>query len=173
MSRRPPPPPPRASGSETRDVVEAVLRDQADRRRRREEPSSPPPGRRVAPGLLAAGLLALTAWFLLAPPAFLRPAPLPAPTPVEVEAGLRMDMWVAALHLGRAQDARRALPATLEEALEDPEDGADITYERISDRRFRLVGQRGSLVLVYESTEPLEAFRRPAMAVVDAPAGAP
>ena len=156
----------RSTGNDAADVVAAVLKDQAERAERREEPAPEPADRMPLMGALFLLLLAATVWVLLSPPAFLQPPPIPTPEPVEIEAGLRMDLWVAALSLNRFRATTGAYPATLDEALETPEDGEDIVYER-TGTGYRLIGQRDTLVVVYESSEPLSALRRPAMAVVD------
>jgi len=112
-------------------------------------------------------LLAATLWVLLAPPAFLMPTPPAPPSPAEMEAGLRMDLWVAASSLEDYRAAQGRYPQSLLEAVDAPEKAADIEYSlRSGGAGYRLIGQRDSLVVVYESDEPLRTLSGPALPVV-------
>jgi len=159
-------PSPRSSGTDARDAVAAVLRDQAERAQRRDEPAPATVDRGPLLRVLFVVLLGATVWLLLAPPAFLRPDPIPPPSSEELHAGLRMDVWVAALSLARYRARHERWPTTLDEALENPDEGEDLVYERLPGDRYRLTGQRDGLVVVYESDEPLDRLTEPARRLV-------
>lgn len=161
------PPPSGSRGSEARDAVEAVLRDQQDRARKRDVEAPPPRDRGPLLLALAAVLLGLIVWFAVAPPAALLPPPFPEPEPVEIEAGLRMEVFVAATAVARHRQATGRLPASLGEILEDADDTTAVRFQALDGGRWRIVGRRGDFEVVYTSTEDRNSILDPARAVLE------
>ena len=155
------------SGDEARTALEAVLDDQAEREIRRSQAHRTPVDRR--PLLLATliALLTATTWILVAPPAALQPPPLPTPPPEVITAGLRMDIYLAALQVESFREEAGRLPTTLMDALEDPEDGSDLVYEIVGSGTFRISGRRGMDEAAYVSTEPMADFLANARRVLE------
>lgn len=159
---------PESRGADARDAVEAVLRDQQDRARKRADATPGPPADRTGAWVVAAAVLAgLLAWVILAPPALLQPAPFPEPPPIEVEAGLRMEVFVAATAVARHVEATGRLPESLGQIMEDPEDTAFVAFERLQGGRWRIVGQRDGFEVVYLSTAHRNTILDPARVVLD------
>lgn len=166
MPPRPDPPP--THGTDARDAVEAVLRDQQDRARRRAAATPEPPADRTGLKLALVGVLTvLVVWIVVAPPSLVRPAPFPEPEPVEIEAGLRMDVFVAATAVARHVERTGRLPGSLADVLEDADDGAFVAYEPLPNGRWRVVGRRDGFEVVYVSTEHRNTILDPARVVLD------
>lgn len=150
---------PVSKGQETRSALEAVLADQAERRLREEQGQARAGARRGRWVSLSAVVLAgATAWIVLARPSFLTPSPLPAPSPALLDAGLRMDMYVAAAGIEEYHRATGRLPARLEDALEHPADGEGLSYRILSSDEYELVGVRGNRRIVHRSTDGLSGL---------------
>ncbi len=166
MSRSVGPHHPRPSGTETRDVLRAVLEDQATRQQRREGDPRPPGNRRpIQIAVIVIGSL-LTAWMLLSPPPFIRPAPFAPLSRVKLEAGLRMDMYVARMGIERYRARTGRLPTSLVEALDDSTDARDLTYRVLGRGTYRLTGERTGTTVVWESDQPVSDLLRNARRVV-------
>lgn len=162
--RRPPPSP----GNEARDAVKAVLDDQAERARRRGGPRPRTPWTRGPAAVLVALLMAgATAWVLARPPAFLQPPPLPVPGSAQVEAGVRVDLYGAALAVERYRDRHGRLPPALQEAVTDPRKAEDLRYTLLPGGIYRLTGRRRDVVVTWESSEPLRRLVEPALPLLD------
>lgn len=176
MTPTPPDPaPPDGPSDEAHEAVRDVLLQEA-RRREREKDARRAGGRQRGGGPLAwtaAVLLAGVAlWLLVAPPAAIQPDPPVELGTAELEAGLRMDMYVAASRVLEYRETEGSLPGSLTEAVEDPSDTVDITYEPAGGGAFRLVGRRAGQRVVWGSTQPMEVLTSPALEVVR-PGGAP
>jgi hypothetical protein len=158
-------PPP--DGNEARNAIEAVMDDQAERELRRSLADPKPVDRRPLMLGILATLLAATTWVLVAPPDALQPPPLPAPPPEIMTAGLRMDIYLAAVQVESFREEVGHLPVILIEALEDPGDGSDLVYEIVGSSTFRISGRRGMDEATYVSTEPMAAFLANARRVLE------
>ncbi len=145
------------TGNETRDALAAVLEDQAEQRQRREERPEPKERSQTAHKLVIP-LAAVTLWFVIAPPAVLRPRPVPAPTFEAVRNGLHMDIYMVATQVVRYRNANGRLPGTLVEALPGPEAATSLTYTRGPDETFEIGGERDGQAVVYRSSESLTQF---------------
>jgi hypothetical protein len=156
---------PGRTGNETGDALAAVMEDQAERKQRQNAPRPrKPPGRSAS--LAVFPLAALTLWFVFAPPAILRPSPVPAPSMDDIQNGLRMDLFVVARQVIVYRDTNGRLPSALVDALSDPAVGEDITYEPGPNGTFEISGVRNGLVVLYSSTTPLSQFVAGARAAV-------
>ena len=155
MNDHPAPQRPKGSGTEASEALRDVLEDITTRESRRREPSGSPPDRRPKPVGLIAVLLVVTVWLFVSPPALVRPAPIPLPPPEKIEAGLRMDMYVATLRIGRYQSAAGRLPGSLADVLEDPLDAPDLSYEVLGGGQYRLTGTRDGSTVVWVSSQPV------------------
>jgi hypothetical protein len=158
---------PQPHGDKAREALDAVMDDQAERNVRRSHAHSTPVDRRpLMVGILAALLIA-TLWILVAPPEAFQPPPLPAPPPEIMTAGLRMDIYLAALQVESFRQEVGRLPTVLMEALEDPEDGSDLIYEIVGSGTYRISGRRGVDEATYVSTESMADFLANARRVLE------
>lgn len=162
------PEPNRPSGSEASSALEAVLKDQEARKQRRDAAPQRPPDRGPLMTALAVVFFAATVWILVARPDVLQPPPPPPPPPQVMSAGLRMDIYVAAVQVLDYQAETGRLPALLVDALEEAEDGEGLTLESLGGGRFRITGRRGADQASYESTQPLSEFLADARQVLEA-----
>lgn len=146
--------PPRVSSrSDVSRLVNEALEDQKERTRRRDAVPSRVRKRGSWAGPLAAVLMALAAWLWLAPPAFIRPEPLLEIPPEAVDAGLRMDLYVASLRIEAYRDSVGQLPAGLDLVLDSAE-AQGLVYEVLGGGIFRLTGVRDELAVVHTSDRP-------------------
>ncbi len=127
------------------------------REQERDTAAPPPPPRRpVRGGLVVAGALSylFLAYMWIGKPDWLF-APDAPPHPLNVEAALRMELYLhgAALHDHLAATGR--LPFTLDE-VSTPE--SVVEYQRMGDSTWVLRGTEGSVSLTLRSTDPLEPF---------------
>ena len=142
-----------SSRSDVSRLVSEALEDQAARVRRQEVASKLARPRRSVAGPAAALLLGMTAWIWVAPPAFIRPEPLPEIPQEALDAGLRMDLYVASLRIEAYRDSVGQLPATLGAVLDSVEaDG--LVYDQLGGGVFRLTGVRGEVAVVHSSDRP-------------------
>jgi hypothetical protein len=160
----------RPSGEETSTALAAVLQDQAERKLRREAPAEPRDWSRIA-SLAAVPLAFIALWLIVAPPAMLRPPPVPAPTPQDVRNALHLDIYVAAAQVMGYSAQNGRLPGSLAEALAEPGSGEGLTYSVRPGGVFEIAGQREGQVVVYVSTQSLRDFVASARAAVEAGAG--
>lgn len=116
---------------------------------------------------LAMVFFGATVWILVARPDVLQAPPPPPPPPQVMSAGLRMDIYVAAIQVLDYQEQTGRLPTLLEDALENPEDGEGLTLESLGGGRFRITGRRGSDAASYTSTQPLREFLADAQRVLE------
>jgi len=156
--------PPRSTGEETSGTLAEVLEDQAARQQRRDARPEPKDTSRAAKW--AVGPLALlTLWFVVAPPAILRPR-VPTFTVEAVTTGLRMDIYVVAAQVIGYREANGQLPDNLADALAEPDGAEGMTYTTGPDGTFEIAGQRAGRPIVYRSTESLREFVASARASV-------
>lgn len=151
-------PVPPARGEEARDVLADVLADQKARAERREKAT--PKAKEQGPGQLftALALAGLTAWVWIAPPSLVRPPP-PPPLPAPVaEAELRLTVFQAVLAIEAHVERTSALPTSLLDVFEGPEDFDGLVYENLDAGRFRLTGVRGDRVVIYETGDSISAL---------------
>jgi len=149
-------PPPAPPDDEIAEAVAHVLEYQAEKARSLAEVQ--PPAERGFPlfrWLLFFVLLSVSLYLWFGSPAWLQPAPPPALPLAYEEAGLRMEIYHAALLVEDFREEEGRLPSTLGEAG-DP--FSELRYERLDARTYRLAGSTERLSLEYVSTEPLEAF---------------
>ncbi len=97
-------------------------------------------------------------WFTVAPPAFLRPDPPPAPPEENIQAGLEMSVAVVAGQVVAFRNRTGALPATLEEALAEPELAEGMLYLQLGGGLFQISGVRGGAEVLYRSDQSLDDF---------------
>ena len=155
--------PPRPStGSEVSTVLADVLSDQADRQRRRRGRARPPAPRGGAAWIVVAVGAMLTVRVWTSAPAAVSPPPLPAPSPVDVEAGLRMDLYVTVLRVQAFRDSVGRLPASLDEVMADPAEADGVLYEPLGGGVFRVGGARGDAAVSWRSDRPLTELLRDA-----------
>lgn len=150
-----------ASGNETADLVAQVLEEQKRREAAQRQKSEPPRARgRVA--AISLPLLATFSFYLwFATPAWVTPT---QPDPVsleEADAGLRVAMYFQAQRVESFRQENGRLPDTLAETGGAP---AEMTYERVDARTYRLTGTSRGVELTYDSTQPLGEFAGDAMA---------
>lgn len=160
-------PPEKGRGEEARDLVEEVLKDQAHRRERQEAHSSPPKEHSGILALVPVVLAAAAVVVWLRPPELIQPPRLPQPDPVELEAGLRMDVYVAVLRIEDFEEETGRLPQTLMEATGDTIPQEDLAYARTGPEGYRVTGVRGGTVVVYESGQPVAEIVQGARSVVE------
>lgn len=161
-----------SSGESTRAAVEAILDDERERQAREQQESRKTPQRTASLTLVALAIGAVAAWVWISPPALVQPAPFPEPTTAQIEAGLRMDMYAAALGVQRFVEDNGSLPRSLPEALEEPSDAEDLGYQPLPDGSFRLTGLRNDQRVSWSSTEPLAVLVDRARAELDVGGGA-
>lgn len=158
----------RGEPDEARRALDALLRDHAERRRRTARAIGARRRGTVMTALATLVLAAVSISVWTTPPPWVRPPRIPAPSADRVEAGLRMDMWKAVEEIREFQTVRRRLPVYLWEAVGTPPATTDLSYERTTPERFRLVGRRGEIEVAYESATPLDRLVRPAITVIRA-----
>lgn len=165
LTREPDAPPPDESrGDDYYRVLSEVMEDHAQRQERQRQASRRPESSRSQNMGIAAMIVgALSIYVWTAPPGFLQPEPYPEPSALEVNAGLRMDVYLQAQKIERFRRENDRLPATLEEAGE-PEDG--VIYERTGDASYRLVTTGGPEPVVYTAGEPLGEFLGDAESII-------
>lgn len=113
-------------------------------------------------GIAAMIVGALSIYVWTAPPAFLQPEPYAEPAPRQVDAGLRMDLYLQARKVETFRRENGRLPASLEEAGEVEE---GVRYERAGGG-YRLSATSAGETLVYDSGEPLSDFLGDARSVI-------
>lgn len=145
-------------------VLSEVMEDHAERQERqraasRRKDSSGSQNMGIA--AMIVGALSIYVW--TAPPAFIQPDPYPPPSARQVDAGLRMDIYLQAQQIEKYRQANGSLPASLDEAGE-PLEGVE--YERAEGDAYRLVASTGGETLVYDSRESAREFLGDAASVV-------
>ncbi len=153
----------RSTGEEAAQILSEVMEDQRQKKARRESASGRKPKDDGNKTIIAAGMAVVFAILLVARPSFLMPEPVPEPARDLVEAGLRMEMYRAAVQIQRFRENAGELPDDLEQVLEDPE--TDLRYTRV-DRSFYLVGDRAGVEIVYRSDEALDSLLADAPQVI-------
>ena len=151
------------TGEEAARILSEVIQDQREKKRRQEEARKRKPGGDGRKKIVAAGMAVIFVILLVARPDFLRPEPLPEPSRDLVEAGLRMDMYRAAVQIQRFREEVGSLPPTLTAAIEDEE--TDLRYTRLS-AGYYLVGTRSGVELVYRSGESMDSLLGDAREVI-------
>jgi len=164
-----PPPPPTTSGhhGEYGDALADVLDDQARRSERRKTGPVWKARRKIHP-ILPPGLAAFSFWLWVFPPDMLEPIPPPPISAVEVEAGLRIEMYVQSTRIQRYLEENGRLPSDLDEIGEDAN---GLQYVAISSTNFVLTGESGGVAVSYRSTTPAADLLADAKQVVSGFAG--
>jgi hypothetical protein len=151
----------KATGAETVDLVSQVLKDAAQREeiRSRKAPVGRSRQRVAAVSLPLAGAFSFYLWF--GQPAWVTPT-LPDPVTTEAaEAGLRVGMYFQARRIEEFRNQNGRLPETLQELGGTPP--AEMTYQRVDARTYRLVGQSRGVTLTFNSEEAIQQFVGDAM----------
>lgn len=159
-----------AIGEEAASILSEVLRDQRERRARREQASEKKPSGEGRKKIVALGMAVVLVILLAARPDFLQPEPLSQPSRELIEAGLRMDMYAAAIQVQRFRERQGGLPPSLESVTEAAD--TDLRYNRLPSGYY-LVGARQSVEIVYRSDEPLDALLADAREVIQRGRGGP
>lgn len=141
-----------ATGEETREIVSEVLREQAERQARQRDAGQRKKNRRLPLPILAVILAAASLYVWVAAPSWLLPEPLPEPTAVNLQDGLRMEMYGLVVQIERYRQENGRIPASLEQAAE--EGSPDVTYVPFPPESYRLEGRRAGTEIVYSSGEP-------------------
>lgn len=162
--------PDRAPGEEAREIVSQVLKDQAERQARQREAAKKKPKRRLPLPIVALGLAVASLYVWVAAPSWLLPDPLPQPTAMQLQDGLRMQMYGLVVQIERYRRENGRLPDTLAEAAEDPP--PDVSYAPFPPSSYRLSGQRAGTEIVYSSGEPARTLLGDAPSRLRAGAGA-
>lgn len=115
---------------------------------------------------VAVVLLGLATWILIAPPAFLRPAPVPEPAAQVLEAGVRLEVFAAATSIRQYADSTGRLPAQLADAWPRATEGV-VTFRALPDGSFEVVGQGDGAPIRYHSSEPVATLLEGARATLD------
>ena len=158
---RPKKDPRRGTGSETADLVSEVLEDAARREevRGRKAPVGRSRQRVAAVSLPLAGALSFYLWF--GNPAWVTPT-MPDPVTAErAEAGLRVGMYFEAQKIETFREQTGRLPDTLDELGGTAP--AEMTYQRIDARTYRLIGQSRGVTLTFNSDQAIQQFVGDAM----------
>lgn len=153
------PPDPQRKGVSTSDerarALAAVLRDQKERRA--GEGAVPAPSARNQRARLLMFVvsfgLAVYVWF--GSPSWAQPYVPPAPTPVEVEAGLRMAMYLQIQRIEVFREENGRLPRSLDEVGRRL---PGVRYEQITGDVYRLRGRTDDLRLTYVSAQSSHEF---------------
>jgi hypothetical protein len=160
-------PPPNAPTPEKRALIDAydqVMRVEAERRA--TDPLAGP-GRRRPSLIVVTGLLIIAALggvSYIVRPAWLFPAPPPATSQADLDAQLRVGLYMQAQRILAHRARTGRLPATLAEV-----DGAmlrDMTYSALDSTRFVVGGVAGPVSLTLQSDEDMRAFLGNSFAVV-------
>lgn len=162
--------PPRATGEETREIVSQVLKDQAERQARQREAAQRKPKRRLPLPVVAVGLALASLYVWVAAPSWLLPEPLPQPTAMQLEDGLRMEMYGLVVQIERFRSENGRLPQSLGEAAEEL--SPDVSYAPFPPSSYRLRGERAGTEIVYSSGEPARTLLGEAPARLQAGAAA-
>jgi hypothetical protein len=160
-------PPPNTPTPEKRALIDAydqVMRVEAERRA-----GDPDAGqKRRRPSLIVVVGLVLIAGLggvsYVVRPAWLFPAPLPVASQADLNAQLRVGLYMQAQRILAHRTRTGRLPATLAEV-----DGAmlhDMTYTPLDSTRFIVGGVAGPLSLTLQSDEDMRAFLGNSFAVV-------
>lgn len=147
-------PPP--GSSDKQELLSAF--DQVVTREQERKTATPlsPPRRPMQGGLVVAGALSylFLAYMWIGKPDWLF-APDAAPPPLNVEAALRMELYLHGSALNDHLATTGQLPSTLEE-VSTPESAVE--YQRMGDSAWVLRGSEGAVSLTLHSTDPLERF---------------
>ncbi len=151
--------PRKKTGNETADLVAQVLEEQ--QRREAAQSKAPPSRSRTRVAAISLPVLASFSFYLwFATPAWVTPTvPDPVP-PAQAQAGLRVAMYFQIQRIEAFRQQNGRLPDTLEETGNAP---AEMTYERLDARTYRLSGSSRGTSLTYESTQPPREFVGDAM----------
>jgi len=125
--------------------------------------------RKIHP-ILPPGLAAFSFWLWVFPPDLLEPIPPPPISTVEVEAGLRIEMYVQSTRIQRYLEDNGRLPSNLDEIGEDAN---GLQYVVISSTEFVLSGESGGVAVSYRSTTPAADLLADAQRVVSGLTGGP
>ena len=98
------------------------------------------------------------------------PIPPPAVSAVEVEAGLRMEMYIQSARIQRYLEETGRLPDDLDELGEE---SSGLQYMAISNTAFRLSGSAAGVSVSYRSTTPSAELLADAMDIVSGFGGGP
>jgi hypothetical protein len=163
------PPPPTTSGhhGEYGDALADILDDQAQRSERRKTGPVWKARRKIHP-ILPPGLAAFSFWLWVFPPELLEPIPPPPVSTVEVEAGLRIEMFVQSTRIRKYLDDNGRLPSALDEIGEDAN---GLQYVAVSSTEFVLSGESGGVAVSYRSTTPAADLLADAKEVVSGSTG--
>jgi hypothetical protein len=138
----------RPTGSETADLVSEVLKDAAQREevRSRKAPQARNRQKVAAVSLPLAGAFSFYLWF--GQPAWV--------TNEAAESGLRVGMYFQAQKIENFRQQTGRLPETLEELGGSAP--AEMTYQLVDARTYRLVGQSRGVTLTFNSEEAIQQF---------------
>ncbi len=165
MSDTSPPP-----DGEDRDYYRVLSDVMTDRKEREERAQSAvrraSRGNSSAPGIVAMVCGVLSVYFWTSPPDFLRPDPFPEVTVEQLEAGVRVSLYLQAQRVNRYVEENGQLPTSLEQTGPLIED--DIFYSRNPNGSYELSRSYGDgLRLTYTSDQDLTEFRGNALDVVN------
>lgn len=151
-----------STSNERARALAAVLRDQ--KRRTERGPVPAPSARnqraRVLTFVVSLGL-AFYVWF--GSPSWAQPYVPPAPTPVEVEAGLRMAIYLQIQRIEVFREENGRLPLSLDEAGNRL---PGVRYEQITGDVYRLRGRTDDLRITYISAQSPHEFLGDAYRIV-------
>ncbi len=142
--------------TDKRELLSAFDQVVTREQERGSEAPPPPPSRPVRGGIVVAGAISylFLAYIWIGQPAWLF-APDAAPGPINVEAALRMELYLHGSALNDHLATNGQLPSTLEE-VSTPESAVE--YQRMGDSTWILQGTEGPVSLTLRSTDPLEQF---------------
>lgn len=152
------PPEPEKKGVSTSDerarALAAVLRDQNERTARGPVPAAAPGNQRTRL-LTFVVSFGLAVWVWFGSPSWAQPYVPPAPTPVEVEAGIRMAMYLQMQRIEVFREENGRLPLSLDEAGERLR---GVEYEQITAEVYRLRGWAEGFHVTYVSAQSPHEF---------------
>ncbi len=124
----------------------------------------PRPRKRVPPAV-ALVLVPITLWLWVAPPAALRPRPIPEVSFERRAVGVKAEMVLLAKRMEAwSVEHGGKFPADLEEAGEER---GEIRYLRLTTATYRLRAKVDTLTIDYNSTESLKEFFAEAKIVIE------
>lgn len=133
------------------DALTAVLRQEVDRATETAAMSARGPRRRRGRQVVFGLLLVFSGYLWLADPAWLEfGRPVPEPTATDIEAPLRLTMYLQVQRIEAFRQRTGRLPITLDEAG-PPLDGME--YQETGVGRYRLIGTAGPVSVAYTSVD--------------------
>lgn len=137
------------------EARESAIQDEAERRANYRDDGRGPKKSHILPFMFIASV-GFGLYALASQPTWLVTPPPPPESPVIVEASLRVAMWQEALYVERFRSEEGRLPVDLAQAGAPDVDG--ISYTRVGEDSYLIIGSNGDVDLVLRSDEPFDDF---------------